>query len=100
MGPHFYSKWLVLSGETKPVRTNPILKGDENDHHGSGQIRSRPHTGPWAPKKVAVWKGNGTPAISGKSRLVKYYSIWPDGYKLWDDPSLGLVWFAIIFGDF
>ena len=22
--------------------------------------------------------GNGTPAISGKSRLVKYYSIWPD----------------------
>ena len=38
MGPHFYSKWLVLSGETKPVRTNPILKGDENDHHGSGQI--------------------------------------------------------------
>ena len=23
-------------------------------------------------------KGNGTPAISGKPRLVKYYSIWPD----------------------
>ena len=23
-------------------------------------------------------KGNGTPKISGKSRLVKYYSIWPD----------------------
>ena len=25
-----------------------------------------------------VRKGNGTPAISGKSRLGKYYSIWPD----------------------
>ena len=24
-----------------------------------------------------VGRGNGTPAISGKSRLVKYYSIWP-----------------------
>ena len=23
-------------------------------------------------------KGNGTPKISGKSRLVKYYSIWPE----------------------
>ena len=29
-------------------------------------------------KMVAFRKGNGTPASSGKSRLVKYYSIWPD----------------------
>ena len=29
-----------------------------------------------APQKVALWKGN--PSISGKPRLVKYYSIWPD----------------------
>ena len=27
-------------------------------------------------------KGNGTPAISGKSRLVKYYSIWPDAWHV------------------
>ena len=27
--------------------------------------------------KVANRKGNGTPAISGNSKLVKYYSIWP-----------------------
>ena len=25
------------------------------------------------PQKVAFWRGNGTPAISGKSRLVKYF---------------------------
>ena len=45
--------------------------------HPSGQIRSRPHTTD-LPPKVVCWKGNGTRAISGKSRLVKYYSIWPD----------------------
>ena len=46
----------------------------------SGQISSRPHTTENPPK---WWfsKGNGTPAISGKSRLVKYYSIWPDPCK-------------------
>ena len=27
---------------------------------------------------VVKSKGNGTPKISGKSRLVKYYSIWPE----------------------
>ena len=27
------------------------------------------------PQKVAFWKGNGTPKISGKSRLVKYYNL-------------------------
>ena len=32
-----------------------------------------------SPQNVANWKGNGTPAISEKSRLVKYCSIWPDG---------------------
>ena len=32
----------------------------------SGQISSRRHM--TSPKKVAFWKGNGTPAISGKSR--------------------------------
>ena len=42
-----------------------------------GQISSRPHTTDF-PQKVANWKGN--PLISGKSRLVKYYSIWTDIY--------------------
>ena len=40
------------------------------------------HVGPYTtdgtPQKVANSKGNGTPAISGKSRLVKYYCIWLD----------------------
>ena len=29
----------------------------------------------WDPQKVAFWKGNGTPAISGKSSLVKYCNL-------------------------
>ena len=41
----------------------------------SGQIIATSHD--LGPQKVAFWKGNGT-LISGKSRLVKYYSIWPD----------------------
>ena len=45
-----------------------------------GQIISRPHTTDFPQKVAFVWKGNGTPKISGKSRLVKYYFIWPDMY--------------------
>ena len=40
-----------------------------------GQISSRRHEPTWAPKKVAFWKGNGTTALSGKSRWVKYSSL-------------------------
>ena len=40
--------------------------------HYSGQITDQ------KPQKVALWKGNGSPNISQKYRLVKYYSIWPD----------------------
>ena len=42
----------------------------------SGQIIATSHD--LGPQKVAFWKGNGTPAIWGKSRLMKYYSIWPE----------------------
>ena len=46
----------------------------ENDVY-LGQISSRPHT-TWAPK---WWFSKGNPLISGKSRLVKYYScLGPD----------------------
>ena len=39
---------------------------------------SLPKTQPKPPTKKCVFrKGNGTPAISEKSRLVKYYSIGP-----------------------
>ena len=42
----------------------------------SGQISSRPHT-----TKNPKWLfSKGNLLISGKSRLVKYYSIWPDVY--------------------
>ena len=43
----------------------------------SGQISLRPHTTDF-PQMVVNSKGNGTPKLSGKSRLVKYYSIGPD----------------------
>ena len=41
-----------------------------------GQISSRPHEPADFPQKgCEFWKGNGTPAISGKSRLVKYHNL-------------------------
>ena len=46
----------------------------------SGQIIATTHD--LRPQKVAFWKGNGTP-FQGKSRLVKYYSIWPDPNLSW-----------------
>ena len=46
----------------------------------SGQIVAASHD--LTPILLAFWKGN--PLISGKSRLVKYYSIWPDPFiKTW-----------------
>ena len=42
----------------------------------SGQIIATSHD--LGPQKVAFRKGN--PLISGKSRLVKYYSIWLDPF--------------------
>ncbi len=44
----------------------------------SGPISSRPHTTEKSPQKAAVWFREMGPLISGTSRLVKYYSIWPD----------------------
>ena len=41
----------------------------------SGQILAGP-SHHLDPQNVAFWKG--IPKFSGKSRLVKYYSIWPD----------------------
>ena len=51
--------------------------------NGSGRIISRPHGPTKKTQNAAFWKGNGTPAISGKSRLVKYYFIWRDGWMFW-----------------
>ncbi len=38
----------------------------------------------FGPLKVAIWKG--IPLISGKSRLLKYYSIWPESYVFLSSP--------------
>ena len=46
------------------------------DLYKSAQIIATSHGCFWAPEKVVVWKGNQL--ISGKSRFVKYSSIWPD----------------------
>ena len=42
-------------------------------NHMSGQIIPTKKKDRLAPKNVVFWKGNGTPAISGKSRSVKYH---------------------------
>ena len=53
----------------------------------SGQIIATSHRS-LTPKRW-LRKGNGTPAMSGTSRLVKYYSIWPESF-----PRSGIVvWF-------
>ena len=37
-----------------------------------------------------------SPAISGKPRLVKYYSIWPDGWNVCGGPNgMGFVFFPV-----
>ena len=46
----------------------------------SGQIIATSHDR--FPPNGGDCKGNGTPAISGKSRLVKYYFIWPDSMHI------------------
>ena len=51
--------------------------GDQNQH--PGQISSRPHTTD-LPQKVAFWKGNGTPKISGKS--IGWWNISPLGQNI------------------
>ena len=40
----------------------------------------------FGPPKGSVLEGK-SPAISGRSRLVKYYSIWPDGCLAQNAPS-------------
>ena len=53
----------------KPLRFAESKKYSDRKHEGNGP-----------PKNVAFWfREMGNPAISGKSRLVKYYVIWPDG---------------------
>ena len=41
----------------------------------SNLINPGPHTSFGPPSSVALWKGNGTPAISGFSRLVNYSNL-------------------------
>ena len=59
----------------------------------SGQISSRPHATDFPPK-VAFSKGNQL--ISGTSRLVKYYCIWPECLvKHPFFPHVFMIWFVI-----
>ena len=57
-------------------KVRKLVVGVEPHEHVSGQISSRPHTTDF-PQMVGLVREMGPP-ISGKSRLVKYYSIWPD----------------------
>ena len=64
-------KWR--SGEQRGCWEGGLGAGDELGIIKSGQIIATSHD--LGPQKVAFWKGNGTPAISGKSSLVKYYNL-------------------------
>ena len=69
------SFWLpfFLVNQDNPVSWDDFLPDDLLQVELSGQIIAT--NPPRSPQNVAFWKGNGTPAISGKSRLVKYYNL-------------------------
>ena len=67
--------WRLFKREVFFVKTVEVEHPAQNGRqHESTQSFVRPRPAP--PQKVAFWKGDLI--ISGKSRLVKYYSIWPD----------------------
>ena len=69
--PYF---WFNTHMEPKWLLGLIVFNIDSSYLHG--QISSRPHTTDF-PQKVD-WGREMGPLILGKSRLVKYYSIWPD----------------------
>ena len=87
-------QFFKVAGLPKPIilwgnstSSNVVLVGDLHGSHLSTLwpkdsifklARDRQHDR-WAPKASQNGKGNGTPAISGKSRLAKYYIFWSDG---------------------
>ena len=62
--------WILFPSQIPLI----CFKDTEPDKHPSSQIKPRPHTSCGPPQKVAFRKGNSL-AISGKSRLVKYYHL-------------------------
>ena len=66
---------LSCGGLVRETDSNTDLKIWVKMNYYSAQITSRPHEPTDFPQMVAFSKGNGTPAISGKSRLVKYYNL-------------------------
>ena len=64
----------------------------------SGQRSLWPQTSDFTPQMVVNSKGNGTPAISGKSRLVKYYNLARLNDLFWGNPTWCkhvMGWFAL-----
>ena len=66
--------WLVF-GVLRPGESPQISRIISN----CLPLFSRPHTTDFTPQMVVIVREMGPRKISGKSRLVKYYSIWPDG---------------------
>ena len=79
-------KWLITTTDLSHAGTISVypkicLSQSYHNHaprvsESSGQISPRPHTTDF-PQMVVIVREMG-PLISGKSRLVKYYFIWPD----------------------
>ena len=83
---HLGSRYTIqshrINGIFRYIELIRLVNVDRYTMHWSGQISSRPHTTDF-PQKVAFRKGNGTPYFTKKSKLVKYYSIWPE-LILWE----------------
>ena len=67
-----------------PFPTRPTTLGSRGTQRRQGPDAllvklARDLTRPISPK---WWFSQGNPLISGKSRLVKYYSIWPDTWMI------------------
>ena len=60
-----------------PTKTRVIwVPGNYMYIHDSGQISSRPPTSFGPPFQVALWSGNGTPAIFGEIQVGEILSRW------------------------
>ena len=71
-----------------PIKGGMTIPNIATFDHGTYvlvKLFSRPHTTKGPPKGSGLVSGNGTPKISGKYRLVKYYNL-PRYVGLWVSP--------------
>ena len=74
------------------IALSPDLEGGSPNKAKGKRMISH---GPFTPKG-GVLEGK-SPAISGKSRLVKYYSIWPDLARFWVQVTVFRLKLAVVY---